>query len=174
MTFIFPVILYMVFIFPFSVDAYKIDGSKWLAYKILNSVISLYILIILAGSFKRLFHGITDTSLLIITNVPVIISILFSVAYAVISFFTSVQAIKLAFRKSNARVALLRIIPFMWMFQEIDKYFAHYTMYEDKPDLLFLVISGIFLALPWIGIFIFYSLEKTQKFLNTENLLQTK
>jgi hypothetical protein len=166
MNFIILVIIYMVFIFPFSIDAYKVDGRKWIVYKILNSLISLFILIILAGSIQRLFHGITDTSFLIITDAPIILSVLFSVAYAVLSFFTSIQAIKLAFRKSSARIVLIKIIPFMWMFREVDKYYAYFVMYEDKPDVLYLILSGIFLAIPWIGIIIFYSLENTKKFLN--------
>lgn len=173
MSYLLLILLYFAFILPHSIYAYKTDGSKWIIYKIINSLIALYILIILAGSANRLFMGISDTSLLTINDAPLFVSISFNVLYAFISLFVSVLAIKLAVRKPSARKYFLRLIPLMWAFREVDKYYFYIEKYEGKPDVLFLIISGTLLALPWLGIFIFYSLKNTKQFLNANSMSET-
>jgi hypothetical protein len=167
------IMLYLTFILPHSIYAYKTDGSKWIVYKIINSLIALYILLILAGSVNRLFMGFSDSSLFTINDTPLLVSISFNVLYTFISLFVSVLAIKLAVRKPSARKYFIRLIPFMWAFREVDKYYFYIEKYEGKPDVLFLIISGTLLALPWLGIFIFYSLKNTKQFLNVDSRPET-
>jgi hypothetical protein len=161
---IYSILLYVVFILPISFLYYKKDGKKWLLIKILNSLITLYVFITVAGSLKRLVLGFSDNSYLIMKDVPFGLNISVSVLNTILSIIAGVQTIRLAFRKENARSFFLWLLPFLWIFTGIDKYYAYISLYHDEPSLLYIILSNIAYTLLWMCIFLFYNSKKLKLF----------
>ncbi|NQU85666.1 MAG: hypothetical protein HQ541_07895 [Mariniphaga sp.] len=167
---IYSILLYLVLILPVSVYHYKKDGGKWLFIKSLNSLITLYVFVLLAGNVKRLLFGLTDGTYLIMKDVSLSLNIAISVIYGLVSFFTVVQIIRLALRKEIARVLFIRIIPLLWVLTGIDKYYAYITIYNEKPSLLYVILSNTLYALIWLVIFLFYNSKKIKAFFTASSL----
>jgi hypothetical protein len=161
---IYSILLYAVFILPISIWYYKKDGKKWLFIKIINSLITLYVFIAVAGNLRRLVLGFSDNSYLIMKDVPFGLNVSVSILYAILSIIAGVQTIRLAFRKENARSFFLWLLPFLWIFTGIDKYYAYISLYNEGPSLLYIILSNIAYTLLWICIFLFYNSKKLKLF----------
>lgn len=161
------VLLYFIFVLPISIRRYKSDGRDYLFSKIINSIISLFVFVLLAGNLKRCFFGLTDDSFAIMQDVSTVQNVVFSLLYGVLFILVVVQVIRLAMRIEKARVLFLRIIPLLWLFLEVDKYFIYITMNGSIPSNLHITISSLLSAILWGGIFVFYIRKNTKTFLET-------
>lgn len=161
---IYSILLYVVFILPVSIFYYKKDGKKWLFIKIINSLITFYVFISVAGNLKRLVLGLSDNSYLIMKDVSFNLNVLVSFLYAILSIIAGVQVIKLAFRKGSARNLFIWLIPFLWIFTSIDKYYAYISLYNETPSLLYVILSNMAYTFLWLSIFIIYNSKKLKLF----------
>jgi hypothetical protein len=165
---IYSILLYIVFILPISFLYYKKDGKKWLLIKILNSLITLYVFITVAGNLRRIVLGLSDNSYLVMKEVPFGLNVSVSVLYAILSIIAGVQIIRLAFRKENARSFFLWLLPFLWIFTSIDKYYAYISLYNTEPSLLYIILSNVGYTILWMCIFLFYNSKKLKLFFQAQ------
>lgn len=161
---IYSIVLYLIFILPFSLQIYKKVGKKWMLIKILNSIITFYVFVLLTGNVRRLIVGLSDHTFLLMKNVPLGINIVVSIFYSIVSFIAIIQVIKLAFKKETAIVFFSWLIPFLWLFTGIDKYYTYVEIYNQSPSSLYVILSNAFYALIWGCFFIFYRSKKTKAF----------
>jgi hypothetical protein len=161
---IYSILIYAIFILPISLYLYKKDGKKWLFFKIINSLITLYIFVLIAGNLKRLIIGLTDNSYLVMNEVPIGLNISISVLYSILSIFVGVQVIKTALRKECGRKLLVLLIPLLWIFTSIDKYYVYAKLYNENPSMSYAIFSNIIYALMWLGIFLIYNSKKVKLF----------
>jgi hypothetical protein len=87
-----------------------------------------------------------------------------SFIYSLVSFAAVVQAIRLAFRIEKAIVQFTILIPFLWIFTGIDKYYSYIDFYNQTPSFLFMLIINIMYAIIWGFFFMFYKNKKTRAF----------
>ena len=163
---VYSLLLYAVFILPIAIGNYKKDGTRWLIIKVLNIVFTLYVFVLLAGNARRLILGITDRDYLILVNEVLWLNIVFALGYGIISFYAIVQAIRLAIRKGAARKSFLIVIPLVWLFTGIDKYYAYITMYNETPTVFYVVVNNVINGLIWGAMLIFYCNAKVKEFYN--------
>jgi hypothetical protein len=168
---IYSIILYLILILPISINSYKIDGSKWLLIKILNSLITLYVFVLLSGNLFRLIQGFSDDSYLLMKNVPFGVNLILTILYTLLSIIAGVQVIKLAFRKGSARVLFIKLIPFLWIFHCVQLYYGYVALYFETPPLYYLVFSGVLHVLLWLGILLLYNSKKFKDFFSSVELL---
>ncbi|MCF8229274.1 MAG: hypothetical protein K9J24_10030 [Bacteroidales bacterium] len=161
---IYRIILYLIFVLPISIIFYKKDGKKWILIKLLNSIITLYLFLLLSGNLQRFIVGLNNDSYLILKDVPYPINVAISFIYGIVSFFTIIQAIRLAFRREKARKLIFWLIPILWILTGIDKYYVSINNTNNYPSLSNIIIVNSIYALVWGGIFIFYKLKNTKQF----------
>jgi hypothetical protein len=106
---------------------------------------------------------------MVMKDVPTWLNIIYSVILGLLSVFTVVQVIKLAIRKGSARIIFLWIIPLLWLFTGIEKYYAYITIYSEVPSKLYVIISNTLYALIWGCMFIFYKSRKTKDFFSVDS-----
>jgi hypothetical protein len=162
---IYSIVIYLIFVLPVSIKAYKRVGNKWLFIKIFNSLLTLYVFVLFGGNAKRLIFSLVDDEIYLMNDVSIWIKATYFVIYGAASIFAVIQVIKLAIRKESARGSFLRIIPLLWLLTCIDKYYAYIAIYDVVPSHLYLVFSNIIYGVVWGGIFIFYSNKKVKEFL---------
>ena len=163
---IYSIALYLLLIFPISLNRYKCDGRKWLFIKIMNFLITLYVFVLLSGNFKRFITGLSDNSYLILKDVPVSLNIAFSGMYTILSIIAGVQIIKLALRVKNGRIFFIWLIPLIWIFTGIDEFFAYKTIYHENPTLEYEIFINIIRTIFWLSIFLFYSSNRFKFFIS--------
>jgi hypothetical protein len=163
---IYSIALYLVFILPISIIKYKIDGKNWLIIKILNSLITLYVFALVAGNLKRLIFGLSDSSYLIMKNVPLTLNITMSVFYTILSFVVGVQVIKLSFRQTKARIFFIWLIPFLWIFTGIEKYYVYMALYNEIPSMEYNIFTYTIHTLVWLCILLFYNSNRFKMFIS--------
>lgn len=163
---IYSVLIYLILVLPLSIRSYKKDGKKYIFNKIFNSLITLYIFVLLSGNLWRLTISITNKDYLIMKDVPLSLNIAYSLVYALFSFFIIIQLVRLTLRKELARKSILLLIPFLWILLGIHKYYGYYNVYNKTPTLLHILVSNTISAVILGGIYLFYYSKKTKEFFN--------
>jgi len=97
-------------------------------------------------------------------DVPYFINILISFIYGITSFFTIIQAIRLALRNEKSRKLIIWLVPFLWILTGIDKYYIYFGITNSHPSLSSVILTNSIYALVWGGVFLFYKLKKTKLF----------
>jgi hypothetical protein len=157
-------LLYLIFILPVSIYHYKKDNSKWLFIKILNSLITLYIFVLLSGNLFHLIQGFSDNSYLLMRNVPFELNLTITILYSLLSIIAGVQVIKLACRNGSGRVLFIKLIPLLWVFNSIQLYYVYIKLYNESPPTDYLVFSIVLHVVLWLGIFLLYASKRFKVF----------
>ena len=157
-------LLYLIFILPISIYHYKKDNGKWLFIKLLNSLITFYIFVLLSGNLFHLIKGLSDNSYLLMKNVPFELNLTITILYSLLSIIAGVQIIKLACRNGSSRVLFIRLIPVLWIFNSIQLYYVYITLYNEIPPTDYLVFSIVLHVVLWLGIFLLYASKRFKDF----------
>jgi hypothetical protein len=170
---IYSILLYLIFILPFSLFNYKKDGNKFLFIKILNSLVTLYLFVLVSDNCRILFHAISDESFLLMKKVPFSLNLTISILYFILCFITGIQIIKLAVRKGNSRVTFLILVPFLFAFTGVQKYYVYCSIYNENPPLNYLIFSNFISALVWLGIIFLYNSKGFKLFFSSNETIKS-
>jgi hypothetical protein len=160
---IYSILLYGLFVLPVSIRYYKKDGTKNLFIKILNSLITLFVFVLYAGSVWRLIQGASN-NIFLIKNATLWFNIPLSFIYGIISFFVILLVIRLASRKESARRPFIKVIPLLWILKGFENYFAYLYISNETPGLAYIIFSNVLYGLIWGSIFLFYRNRNVKKF----------
>lgn len=158
-------LLYLIFVLPLAIKNNWQDGKAWFLQKMINTVITLYVFILLSGNLLRFIKGISNHEFLVLVNTSLVVNIVVSLVYGVISFVVVVQSIRLALRIEKARLFLLKMIPFVWMLIGVDKYCILYILSNEVINVGKLIFIIVMHTIIWGLIFWFYSHKRTKVYM---------
>jgi hypothetical protein len=100
-------------------------------------------------------------------DVPITLNTIFSILYFVLLFISVIQSIKLALRNGSAIKFFCFLIPVLWFFSGIVKYYAYLSIYNEKPSIVFILINNLFNTFLWLGIYLFYCNKNNKSFFDS-------
>lgn len=163
-------IFFIVILLPISLRSYR-NVKGLLLYKILNSGITLYLILLISPMLRRSTLSLFNSEYYLLLEFSSLINLVYSIISILVFTYTISLTIGLSGGRTKARRSIFWILPIVALLTNIYMYFARIELSSVDLNLSVQELVGphsipVFM---FICFMLFYRLKKTKTLLNVNN-----